>query len=119
MRSKTRLRKDIAMKKGCSWSLMAAMIDPHLDVYRCTRLGETDYFCDEELAAQPDPKQWVKGAKVTMPGKPLRISGKEAEEYRLANHVVRRLSGIPADLRPGKRSHARRAGLGRYARSTA
>jgi membrane-bound serine protease (ClpP class) len=84
----TVLRKDIAMKKGCSWSLMAAMIDPNLDVYRCTRLGEVDYFSEDELTEQPDKKQWVKGARVTVPGKPLRISGKEAGEYRLANHVV-------------------------------
>lgn len=84
----TVLRKDIAMKKGCSWSLMAAMINPRLDVYRCTRLGEVDYFSEDELADQPDKKQWVKGARVTVPGKPLKISGKEAGDFRLANHVV-------------------------------
>jgi membrane-bound serine protease (ClpP class) len=97
------LRKRVAEKKGCSWSLMAAMIDPRLEVYRCTRLGDVDYFCDEELAAQPDPKQWTKGAKVTTPGKTLQISGTEAVEYRLANRVVndfqefRRIYGLDND----------------------
>ncbi|MCC6125546.1 MAG: hypothetical protein IT426_11330 [Pirellulales bacterium] len=104
------LRKRVAVKKGCSWSLMAAAIDPRLDVYRCTRLGDVDYFCDEELAEQPDPKQWAKGAKITAPGMPLRISGREAGEYRLANHVVgdfrefRRIYGLendPALVEPG------------------
>ena len=100
----TLLRKDVAMKKGCSWSLMAALIDPHLDVYRCTRPGEVDYFCEEELGTQPEGKHWVKGAKVTVPGKQLRISGKEAGDYRLANHVVndfhefRRIYGLENDL---------------------
>jgi membrane-bound ClpP family serine protease len=97
------LRKDIAMKKGRSWSLMAAMIDPDLAVYKCSRVGETDYFCDEELAELPDPKKWTKGAKITMPGKALRISGRDAEEYHLANRVVddfqefRRIYGLEND----------------------
>ena len=31
--------RKLAPLKGRSWSLMAAMVDPHLDVFRCTRLG--------------------------------------------------------------------------------
>jgi membrane-bound ClpP family serine protease len=101
---KNTVRNEIAMKKGCSWSLMAAMLDPQLTVFRCNRIGETDYFCDEELAAQPDPAKWSKGAKINMPGKLLLISGKEAEEYRLANHSVgdfqefRRIYNLENDL---------------------
>ena len=37
---------------------MAAMIDPHLNVFRATRLGDVEYFCDEELAEQLEPGKW-------------------------------------------------------------
>ena len=38
------IRKTLAPHKGRSWSLMAAMIDPNLDVYRCTRPGRGGIF---------------------------------------------------------------------------
>jgi membrane-bound ClpP family serine protease len=83
---------------------MAALIDRNLEVFRCTRLGETDYFSDQELAEQPDPKKWTKGRRITMPGTSLKINGTEAGEYRLANHVVndfgefRKIYGLEKDL---------------------
>ena len=64
------------------------MIDPNLTVYRAARLGEVEYFCDDELAEQFDPGKWEKGATITTPGRPLKIDGTQAEEYHLANRVV-------------------------------
>jgi len=85
---KTPIREGIAKEKFRSWSLIAAMIDPNLEVFRCTRNGDVEYFCEEELAEQPDPAAWTKGDRVTTPGEPLAVDGELAERYRLARHVV-------------------------------
>jgi membrane-bound ClpP family serine protease len=82
------IRKELAPRKGRSWSLMAAMIDPHSNVFRATKLGDVEYFCDDELAEQPESGKWQRGTLVTTPGIPLRLSGTQAEEFQLANHLV-------------------------------
>lgn len=82
------VQNKLAPRKGRSWSLMAAMIDPNLEVFRASRLGDVEYFCDAELADQPGPAKWEKGRLETIPGVPLRLSGTQAEEFRLANRVV-------------------------------
>ena len=61
---------------------------PHLNVFRATKLGDVEYFCDDELAEQPEPDKWQRGTLVTTPGIPLRLSGTQAEEFQLANHLV-------------------------------
>jgi membrane-bound serine protease (ClpP class) len=83
------IKNELSKRKGRPWSLMAAMIDPHLTVYSATKLGDTEYFCDDELAEQLQPDKWVKGQAVTTPGLPLKLSGAKAEEYHLANYVVK------------------------------
>ena len=82
-------------RKSRSWSLWVAMFDPNLDVYRCQRLGDVEYFSDEELSSrQPLPAQgekgrpWVKDDRVTTPGRVLSLSGEKAQEYGLATRVV-------------------------------
>ncbi|HIQ22110.1 MAG TPA: hypothetical protein EYH34_12880 [Planctomycetes bacterium] len=85
------IRQAIGQRKARSWSLPSAMIDPDLEVYRCTRVDEpgyAEYFCDEELAEQIEPDQWKRGPAVTVPGKPFEVTGQEATEYWLATHVV-------------------------------
>ena len=85
------IRKELAPRKGRSWSLVAAMIDPRLNVFRVNRLGDprdVEYFCDDELAEQLEPGKWEKGALITTPGIPLKLTGTQAEEYHLANHLV-------------------------------
>ena len=67
---------------------MAAMIDPHLDVYRATHAGDVEYFCNEERNEQAEPDKWKMGEPVTMRDKPLLVDGAKAEEYHLANYVV-------------------------------
>jgi membrane-bound serine protease (ClpP class) len=91
IRDVVRMIRKLAPRKGRSWSLLAAIVDPHLDVYRCTRVDDptsVEYFCDEELAEQPDKDKWKRGELVTIPGLPLKLSGDRAEQYLLANHAV-------------------------------
>lgn len=107
------LRKAIAPKKGRGWSLPAAMLDPQLEVYRCTRKGAVqivEYFSEEELAEQPDRADWAKGAPITQPGRVFKVVGKDAAELGLAQHVAgsfgefKNLYGLqndPAMLEPG------------------
>ena len=107
------IRGAIGPAKARSWSLPAALIDPDLEVFRCTRLGAmkySEYFCDEELAEQADADQWEKGEQITVAGEPLQVNGREALEYWLANHTAesfgefKRLYGLENDpdlLEPG------------------
>ncbi len=80
-----------------SWSLVAAMVDPDLEVYQCTRPGEEGFFGDEEMEernqqlrrANPKAKPWQKGQmQVTQPGSPLLVDGQKALDYGLATLVV-------------------------------
>jgi membrane-bound ClpP family serine protease len=82
------IRRELAPRKGRSWSPIAAMIDPELKVYRMTKPGAVEYFSSAELEEQPDAAKWQRGASITVPGVPLKLSGTQAEEYRLANRVV-------------------------------
>jgi membrane-bound ClpP family serine protease len=82
--------------KSRSWSLVNAMVDPELTVFRCTRPGETGYFCDDELKQleqeRPGEKKWQKGVQVTIPGEPFHTDGTDAvEKYRLANFTAESL----------------------------
>ena len=89
------LRDSLARRKSRSWSLWAAMFDPRLDVYRCQRLGDVEYFSNEELFSR-QPKlalgekgpPWEKGPRVTTPGQVLSLSGEQAQEFGLATRVV-------------------------------
>jgi len=86
-----------AKQKSRSWSLPAAMIDPNLNVYDCTRLDMpdlTEYFCEEELDEQPDKKEWKKGQPVTRPGQLFEVKGPQAVKYHLANHTVENFTGF-------------------------
>ena len=96
-RNELTLRDSLAPRKARSWSLWAAMFDPNLDVYRCRRFGDVEYFSDEELLGR-QPKQgekgppWTKGDRVTTPGQVLSLSGEKAQEYGLATRVVENLT---------------------------
>ncbi len=77
------VRDSLAPRKSRSWSLWVAMFDPKLDVYRCQRQGDVEYFSDEELTSrQPKLDQgekgllWDKGDRVTTPGACFRSAAK-------------------------------------------
>ncbi|MEN6457878.1 MAG: NfeD family protein [Thermoguttaceae bacterium] len=104
------IRDALSKEKGRGWSLWAALVDPHLSVYRAKRPGDVEYFSDEELEAQPDRAKWQKESLVTDPGRPLQLTGEKAADFDLANRVVddfaqfRRLYGLedePALVEPG------------------
>src|SRR5262249_23129434 len=82
--------KNNAGLKSRSWSLGAALIDPQLKVYRCTdpTRGVVEYFSDDELDDQADPKAWIKGEAVTGPAGSLLVNGRDAQRLGLARHVV-------------------------------
>ena len=75
-----------------SWSLIAAMIDPDLTVYRCTRGEDVAFFSDQELeeyaAAHPNEQPWQRGMPVTLEGREFRCDGEEAVEFALAREMV-------------------------------
>jgi membrane-bound ClpP family serine protease len=86
----TRALQEIAAKKSRPWSAPAAMIDPRLEVFRCTKPGRPRpaYFSQRELDEQPDAKAWLKGAPVTAPGRPLEIWGMDAAGYLPGTRTV-------------------------------
>jgi membrane-bound serine protease (ClpP class) len=88
------MRDTVARQKMRPWSLWAAMIDPHLPVFCSTRLGQVEYYSDEERESQqPHRNQgekgppWVKGEAVTTPGHVLQLRGPQAAELGLATVV--------------------------------
>jgi hypothetical protein len=92
----------LAQKKGRSWSLAAAMLDPRLEVFKCTREGVVEHFCDEELQER---NKNVAGAawkrvepleRVSRPGRPLAVKGAEAVEYRLARRTAANFNDFKA-----------------------
>jgi len=79
--------RGVARARGRDWSLPVALVDRSLAVYRCTRQGTGDvrYYGEAELADQPQPEVWNRGGEVSTRGG---ITGRDAEEYQLAKHVV-------------------------------
>ena len=72
-----------------SWSLVAAMIDPELSVFHCTRPGEEGYFCEEELEERRqkdrDGRKWQQGKQLP---RPLLLRGDQAVAFGLADRTV-------------------------------
>jgi membrane-bound serine protease (ClpP class) len=101
------IRESLAGPADQSWSLLAALIDPKLEVfaYQNTKTGEVRYFSKEEARSQDDAKDWRQGAKITTDGAPLRLSSQQAAELGVAWHQVesydefRQLFGFENDPR--------------------
>ena len=86
------------------------VVDPDLEVYRCTHLGEVEYFSSEELAKQPNPAQWEKGLKISLHNVPLKLDGNQALQMHWPMPLVanfgefKQLYGLenePALVEPG------------------
>jgi len=90
--------EQIANRSQRSWSLLAAMIDPQLELFRYenTKTGEVRYFCDEEARAQPNADQWRRGARINAVGRQdaLRLAAKEAKELGIATRVVENVDDL-------------------------
>lgn len=73
-----------------TWSLLAAIIDPDLEVFEYTHqeTGEKALFCDEQLAKQPDADKWTQGKQVSAKGETLVLNSQDAEQLGVAFQVV-------------------------------
>ncbi len=101
------IRDSLADAADHSWSLLAAMVDPTVEVFRYSnqKTGEIRYFSEDEAADQPDADDWQRGPRVTNDDGPLRLTSNQAEEMGLAWQVVdnfdelKQLYGFEADPR--------------------
>lgn len=101
------IRDSLAGEADQSWSLLAALVAPDLEVfsYRNTETGDVRYFSKAEAKEQEDAKDWRQDAKITTDGEPLRLSSQQADEFGVAWHVVegldelKQLYGFEADPR--------------------
>jgi membrane-bound ClpP family serine protease len=109
------IRASLAEDSAQSWSLLAALIDPELEVfaYENTQTGEVRYFSAEEAAEQPDVDDWRQGAKITTGGgQPLQLSSRLAEDLGIASNVVdnfdelKQLYGFETEIRASEPNFA-------------
>ncbi|MEM9186820.1 MAG: NfeD family protein, partial [Planctomycetota bacterium] len=86
----TTIESLLAKKTDHTASLLAAMIDPDIRVFRYTHqeTAAERLFTEQEAADQPDAAEWRPGAEITRPGESLRLTGGEAEELGVAWRVV-------------------------------
>jgi membrane-bound ClpP family serine protease len=104
------IRASLSKNSGRGWSLIAATIDPGIELftYQNTQTGDVRHFSPEEAAEQPNPNDWRKGARVKAAGEPLRLDSKRAQELGVATHVVdsfdefKQLYGFERDPRVAK-----------------
>jgi membrane-bound serine protease (ClpP class) len=84
------IRDSLSKNTEQSWSVLAAMIDPELELftYNNTKTGEVRHFSPEEADKQPDADDWKRGPQVKPAGEPLRLGAKRAHELDIATHVV-------------------------------
>jgi membrane-bound ClpP family serine protease len=84
------IRASLAPESGRSWSVIAAMIDPTVELFsfQNTQTGDVRYFSPEEAAQQPNAADWKRGARIKAAGEPLRLDSKRAQELGIATHVV-------------------------------
>jgi membrane-bound ClpP family serine protease len=101
------IRDSLAKNTEQSWSMIAAMIDPDLELftYNNTETGEVRHFAPAEADEQPDADDWKKGQQIKQAGEPLRLAAKRAHELDVATHVVssfdefKQLYGFESDPR--------------------
>ena len=101
------IRTSLAKKKFRDWSIIAALIDPHLKVYRYQnkKNGRVRYFSEEEAAEQVTPEDWQRGEIVTIDDMPLEVDGRRAQVLGLAGELAenfaafKQLYGLEADPR--------------------
>ncbi len=77
------IQNRLAKHKGRSWSLVAAMIDPHLDVFRANRLGDIEYFSETELKEQADSAKWNRGGASDYARRPAEVDRHACGRVRL------------------------------------
>ena len=84
------LRRSLAPQTGRSWSLLAAMVDPRVELfeYRRKTTGEMQLMSPEAVAQLADADQWNRGPAVQGGGEELLLTGTRAAQLGVANHTV-------------------------------
>ncbi|QDU59097.1 hypothetical protein Pan181_53380 [Aeoliella mucimassa] len=74
-----------------TWSLLLAMVDPDLEVFRYTntQTGAERLFCEDEAKQQSDSKDWRRGDPITTPGEVLKLDSDQLVAFDIVSHVVR------------------------------
>ncbi|HEY6565667.1 MAG TPA: hypothetical protein VIY86_14355, partial [Pirellulaceae bacterium] len=82
--------EDFARRKGRSWSLPFALLDPTAEIREYT-LEETtvrEYWTSDEWEAQPRSERWLPGDVLHAAGAPWQLTASEAEKYGVVQLVV-------------------------------
>lgn len=84
------VQQSLAQNTPHSWSLLVALVDPELEVFRYTnrQTGAERLYSQAEADDLPDSADWRKGDAITTPGEVLRLDSDTAEELGVATHVV-------------------------------
>jgi membrane-bound serine protease (ClpP class) len=84
------IRDSLTPRTERSWSLLAAMIDPAIEVirYRYKATGEERLLSAQEVATLADAANWSRGAALAPGNEPLVFAGKQAVDLGLAWHTV-------------------------------
>ncbi len=87
---------EISDEKGRSRSLVRALHDRKITVYKYTRTtGDMHaYYSEAEAEALSDSGQWQKGPAITEAGKVLKLDGEKARQLGLARDVVAGFAGL-------------------------
>jgi membrane-bound serine protease (ClpP class) len=95
------IRESLAPKTEYSWSLLAAMLDPSIEIatYRNKTSGQKRLMSAEEAGALPDAVNWVRDAAIAPNNQPLALTGAQAAPLGLAQTVdnfdqLKRLYGL-------------------------
>jgi len=86
----TAIQHSLAPQTERSWSLLAAMIHPEIELfeYHNKTTGETRLMSSEEVAAEPDAADWQQRQPVQQGDLPLSMDGKRSQELGVALHTV-------------------------------
>ena len=84
------VKASLAPNTPRTWSLLMAMLDPEIEVfrYRNRQTGAERLFSPEEASEQPDQANWQQGEAITKPGELLELDSDQAAALGIANHVV-------------------------------
>jgi membrane-bound ClpP family serine protease len=84
------IRQSLASRSDHTWSLLAAMIDPSLELaeYQNKTTGQSRLFCQAELTEQADAAAWQLKQVLNANQERLELDGKQAAERGVAWHVV-------------------------------
>jgi len=84
------LRSSLAAKTDCSWSLLAAMIDPDVKLfqYRHKETGDARWMSPEEAGELRDAANWTQGAPLHADAEPLVLRGTQALDAGIAFQTV-------------------------------